>query len=118
MLKLSDLVLDTFNCNCHTTASDSLWMEVPVLTKLGKQFAARVCASLLNAVNLPELVTENICDYKSLAIELGKNKNKLLKIKHELKVGKKNKPLFDTKRYAKNLEKGLLGAFLLSRVKV
>ena len=116
-LRHIDLVLDTFNCNCHTTASDALWMEVPVITKLGKQFAARVCASLLNAVNLPELVTENICDYKSLAIELGKNKNKLLKIKHELKVGKKNKPLFDTKRYAKNLEKGLLGAFLLSRRK-
>ena len=116
-LRHIDLVLDTFNCNCHTTASDALWMEVPVLTKLGNQFAARVCASLLNAVNLPEMVTENIYDYKSLAIELGQNKNKLLKIKRELKLGKKNKPLFDTKRYAKNLEKGLLSAFLLSRRK-
>ena len=116
-LRHIDIVLDTFNCNSHTTASDALWMEVPVLTKSGKQFAARVCASLLNAVNLSELVTENIDDYKSLAVELGKNKNKLLKIKRELKFGKKNKPLFDTKRYTKNLEKGLLGAFLISRRK-
>ena len=116
-LRHIDLVLDTFNCNSHTTASDALWMEVPVLTKSGKQFAARVCASLLNAVNLSELVTENINDYMSLAIELGKKKNKLLQIKRELKLGKKNKPLFDTKRYTKNFEKGLLDAFLISRRK-
>ena len=116
-LRHIDLVLDTFNCNSHTTASDALWMEVPVLTKSGKQFAARVCASLLNAVNLSELVTENVNDYISLAIELGKKKNKLLQIKRELKFGKKNKPLFDTKRYTKNFEKGLLDAFLISRRK-
>ena len=116
-LRHIDLVLDTFNCNSHTTASDALWMEVPVLTKSGKQFAARVCASLLNAVNLPELITENINEYQSIAVELGKNKNKLLKIKRKLKFGKKNKPLFDTKRYTKNLEKGLLNSFLISRRK-
>ena len=73
-LRHIDLFLDTFNCNAHTTASDALWMEVPVLTKIGKQFAARVCASLLYAVNLPELVTKDVNDYIKLAIALGKNK--------------------------------------------
>ena len=116
-LRHIDLFLDTFNYNAHTTASDALWMEVPVLTKLGKQFAARVCASLLYAVNLPELVTKDVNDYTKLAIALGKNKKEILEIKRKLKFGKSKKPLFDTKRYTKNFEKGLLEAFLIFRRK-
>ena len=116
-LRHIDLFLDTFNCNAHTTASDALWMEVPVLTKIGKQFAARVCASLLYAVNLPELVTKDVNDYIKLAIALGKNKKEILEIKRKLKFGKSKKPLFDTKRYTKNFEKGLLEAFFIFRRK-
>ena len=54
----ADLFLDTFNCNAHTTASDALWSGLPVVTKIGKQFAARVASSLLTAIGLPELITK------------------------------------------------------------
>jgi protein O-GlcNAc transferase len=57
--RLADLFLDTFNYNAHTTASDALWAGLPLVTKLGKGFAARVAGSLLNAVGLPELITQN-----------------------------------------------------------
>ena len=57
--RLADLFLDTFNVNAHTTASDALWTGLPIITKLGESFAARVAGSLLNAVGLPELITEN-----------------------------------------------------------
>jgi predicted O-linked N-acetylglucosamine transferase (SPINDLY family) len=53
----ADLFLDTFYYNGHTTASDALWAGLPLVTRLGDTFAARVAASLLNAVGLPELVT-------------------------------------------------------------
>src|SRR5262249_35296621 len=52
----ADLFLDTLPHNAHTTASDALWAGLPLLTCAGKSFAARVAASLLNAVGLPELV--------------------------------------------------------------
>ena len=45
----ADLFLDTFNVNAHTTASDALWAGLPVVTLAGRQFAARVGASLLRA---------------------------------------------------------------------
>jgi len=46
-------------------------MGLPVLTLIGNSFASRVAASLLNAVNMPELITYTQVEYESLAIELG-----------------------------------------------
>ena len=57
-IKCADLFLDTFNYNAHTTASDALWSGVPVITKQGKSFSARVCSSLLTSLNLEELIVK------------------------------------------------------------
>ena len=48
-LKYADLFLDTFPCNAHTTASDALWANVPIVTWHGRSFASRVASSLLHA---------------------------------------------------------------------
>ena len=72
---------------------------------------------MIYAVNLPELVTKNVNDYTKLAIALGKNKSEILEIKRKLKFEKSKKPLFDTKRYTKNFEKGLLESFFIFRRK-
>ena len=56
-IKQADLFIDTLPYNAHTTTSDALRMGLPVLTCMGNSFASRVAASLLNAVNLPELIT-------------------------------------------------------------
>src|SRR5215831_1264450 len=71
--RLADLFLDTSPCNAHTTASDSLWAGVPVLSQIGETFAGRVAASLLNAIGLCELVVPTAQAYESLAIELASN---------------------------------------------
>ena len=103
--KLGDLFLDTFNVNAHTTTSDSLWAGLPVLTMVGKSFSARVSASLLDSIGLKELVTNNISEYESMAINLAKNRNKLSKIRNRLNKNRKSYPLFNTSLYCKNLEK-------------
>ena len=109
--KHADLFLDTFCYNAHTTASDALWAGLPVITKKGEQFAARVSASLLTAVGLPELITETDADYENLIIELANQPEKLSKIRSKLQSNRLTKPLFDTKRYTRNFEAGLLQAY-------
>lgn len=110
--KHADLFLDTFNYNAHTTASDALWGGLPVVTKIGEQFAARVGASLLQAVDLPELITTTKEDYKALAISLAKDSATLKDIRQKLNTNLAKKPLFDTVRYTRNFEAGLEIAFL------
>ncbi|MDB0003052.1 tetratricopeptide repeat protein [Alphaproteobacteria bacterium] len=103
-LKLADLFLDTFNVNAHTTTSDALWAGTPVITKLGNSFASRVAASILKAVELPELVVQNEKQYESLILEIANSPKKLFKIKQTLSANKLSKPLFNSDMYINHLE--------------
>lgn len=103
--KLADLFIDTQPCNAHTTASDALWAGLPVLTCMGQSFAGRVAASLLNAIELPELVTHTEEEYEALAISLAKTPEKISEIKFKLEKNRLTTPLFDVKIFAKHIEK-------------
>jgi len=83
-LRHADLFLDTFAYNAHTTASDALYMGLPIVTKAGRQFAARVGASLLKAVGLPELVTETDSEYEALILDLAADPQRLTQIRDKL----------------------------------
>ncbi len=102
--RVADLFLDTLPFNAHTTASDALWAGLPVLTRLGESFASRVAASLLNAIRLPELITQTQEDYEALAIKLGNNPAKLQAIKDKLEANRLTTPLFDTALFTRNIE--------------
>jgi len=105
-IKLADLALDTFTYNGHTTTSDCLWAGVPVVTLRGNHFASRVSASLLTAVNLPELITNSVSEYEKLAIDLATNPKKLLSIRSSLLSKRLSEPLFNTQKFTRDLEKG------------
>ena len=113
-LKLADVFLDTFFVNAHTTASDALWAGVPVVTKIGEQFAARVAASLLSAIGLDELITRTNEEYEGLIAELVSCPDRIDEIKEKLHKNIKTKPLFNTKLYTKNFEKALLEVHQIS----
>ncbi len=102
----ADLFLDTFPCNAHTTASDALWVGLPLITCSGRGFATRVAGSLLKAVDLEELITTDPESYKTLAIELSHNPEKINQIKTKLKENHETWSLFNTEEYTKNLQKG------------
>jgi predicted O-linked N-acetylglucosamine transferase (SPINDLY family) len=101
---LADLFLDTLPYNAHTTASDSLWMGVPVVTCMGDAFAGRVAASLLHAVGLPELVTRTLDDYESLALRLATDPAELQAIRGKLAEQRLSCALFDTDRFRRHIE--------------
>ena len=101
---LADLFLDTFPYGAHTTASDALWMGVPVLTLKGRGFAARVCASLVHAAGLPELVCSTPNEYVVRAIGLGTDRARLADLRRRLIAGRDTCTLFDTPRLVRALE--------------
>jgi protein O-GlcNAc transferase len=102
--RAADLFLDTFHYNAHTTASDALWAGLPVVTRLGETFAGRVAASLLHAVGLPELVTRSAAQYEALALDLATHPEKLAALRARLAQNRLACPLFDTARFARNVE--------------
>lgn len=103
-LRLADLVLDTWPYNAHTTGSDALWAGVPLLTWPGPTFASRVGASLLHAAGLPELVASSPEEYEALALRLAQQPETLAELRGRLRAQRQVCALFDSERYARNLE--------------
>ena len=103
-IKHADLFLDSMPYNAHTMASDTLRMGVPVLTHMGESFASRVAASLLEAVKIPELVTNSKEGYESVAIKLANNPEKLKNIKDKLQRNLSVSNLYKSQLFTKNLE--------------
>ena len=91
------------NYNAGTTAIDSLWAGLPLLTKIGKSFSSRLAASILKACDLDELITFNESEYENLAIEFATNKSKLDSVREKI-INSRNCRLFDSLMYTKDLE--------------
>ncbi len=102
--RLADLFIDTLPYNAHTTASDALWAGLPVLTQIGESFAARVTASLLSAVGLPEMITHTREDYEATAIRLATHPEMLSHIRSKLHTNRLTSPLFKGRLFARHIE--------------
>jgi protein O-GlcNAc transferase len=103
-LSLADLFLDTLPYNAHTTASDALWVGLPVLTCAGRTFASRVAGSLVHALGLPELVTTSLGDYEAQALRLARHPRLLAALRRRLAVNRATAAPFDTSRQARHIE--------------
>jgi predicted O-linked N-acetylglucosamine transferase (SPINDLY family) len=106
--RLADLFLDTLPYNSHTTASDALWAGLPLVTCMGKAFPARVAASLLEAVGLPELITQTLEEYEALALALARDPERLAGLRQKLGTNRLVQPLFDTGRFCRHFEAALI----------
>jgi predicted O-linked N-acetylglucosamine transferase (SPINDLY family)/SAM-dependent methyltransferase len=103
-LPLADAVLDALACNGHTTTSDALWAGVPVITARGRHFASRVSESLLNAMDLPELVGADPDAMVRIATRVGTDEDYRVALRARVAANRWTAPLFDTARHARNFE--------------
>lgn len=102
--RLADLFLDTLPYNAHTTASDALWVGLPLLTCSGNSFAGRVASSLLRAVGLHEMITSTLNEYESVALNLATHPERLVQVKAKLARNRDVYPLFNTAEFTKHIE--------------
>ena len=93
--KLADLFLDTWPYNAGTTAVDALWAGLPVLTKMGKAYVARMATDALRTIEVPELITRTPQNYKELAIQLAHNPERLKQLKDKVQRNRVTTALFD-----------------------
>lgn len=105
-LPLADLALDTLPYNGHATGSDALWAGVPLVTCRGNTWAGRVGASLLQAVDLPELVADSLPAYEKLALALAQDPARLQALRSRLTQQARSRTLFDSARFTRALEDG------------
>jgi predicted O-linked N-acetylglucosamine transferase (SPINDLY family) len=104
----ADLFLDTWPCNGHTTASDALWMGVPLITLTGRSFPSRVATSLLRSLGLDELCTASLEDYEAVSLRIARNEGERARLRSQLEAARTTAELFDPRRYCRRLEQAYL----------
>ena len=100
----ADLFLDTAPYNGGATCNDALWAGLPVVTCCGRAYAARMAASLLQGIGVPELVTTSLEHYEALALALARDPAELARFRRKLVEARPQSALFDTERFCRNLE--------------
>ncbi|MDB5650852.1 MAG: glycosyl transferase [Hyphomicrobiales bacterium] len=101
---LADLFLDNAPYGAHTTAADAMWMGVPIVTLPGRSFASRVCASLVRAAGIEEMICASPADYVARAIAFGLDRPALQRVRQKLIDNRATCLLFDTALLVTKLE--------------
>lgn len=102
--RLAGLFLDTSPYNAGATGVAALWSGVPLVTMAGNSFVGRMAASMLPAVGLNELVTDDAEEYEALALKLAQDSKLLSAVRQRLQDNIRTTPLFDTDRFRRHLE--------------
>jgi predicted O-linked N-acetylglucosamine transferase (SPINDLY family) len=106
-LPLADLFLDNHPYNAGSTASDALWMGLPILTLSGRTFVSRMGGSILTAAGVPELITYTLPEYERKAISLARRPAEHQALRDRVARARQS-PAFDMQRLAQEIEHCLL----------
>jgi protein O-GlcNAc transferase len=110
-LELADMALDTTNYNGGATTSNALRAGLPVLTVLGRHWVSRMSASHLLSIGLPELVAQDLAEYRQKATDLATTSALLEATRNKLQQNLEKTPLFDAEQYVRYFEDGLAKAW-------
>jgi len=99
-----DLGLDSFPYNGHTTSLDSLWMGVPVVTRIGRTSVGRAGLSQLHHLDLLDLAADTDAGFIDAAVALGGDLTRLGALRSELRTRLERSPLMDAARFTGHVE--------------
>jgi predicted O-linked N-acetylglucosamine transferase (SPINDLY family) len=103
-ISLADVVLDTYPYNGATTTLETLWMEVPIVTRVGEQFAARNSYTFMVNAGITEGIAWTDEEYIQWGIKLGTDENLRKEVSWKLRQSKKTSPLWNGRQFAREME--------------
>ncbi|MBD2301034.1 O-linked N-acetylglucosamine transferase, SPINDLY family protein [Nostoc sp. FACHB-190] len=103
-LGIADVVLDTYPYNGATTTLETLWMGIPLVTRVGEQFAARNSYTMLVNAGITEGIAWTDTEYVEWGVRLGKDDNLRQQVARKLKASRQTAPLWNGKQFAREME--------------
>jgi len=104
-LDVADIVLDTYPYNGATTTLETLWMCIPMVTRVGEQFAARNSYTMMMNAGITEGIAWSDEEYVEWGIRLGTDEALRQQIAWKLRQSRKTSPLWNGKQFAREMEK-------------
>jgi predicted O-linked N-acetylglucosamine transferase (SPINDLY family) len=103
-LQIADVILDTYPYNGATTTLEVLWMGIPLVTKVGEQFAARNSYAFMKNVGLTEGIARTDEEYIEWGVKLGQDAQMRQHIRSKLKDSRQTSPLWNARQFTKDME--------------
>lgn len=103
-LAIADVVLDTYPYNGATTTLETLWMAIPMVTKVGQQFASRNSYTMMVNAGLTEGIAWSDEEYLDWGIRLGRDENLRKQISWKLRQSRRTAPLWNAKQFTRDME--------------
>jgi predicted O-linked N-acetylglucosamine transferase (SPINDLY family) len=103
-LAIADVVLDTYPYNGATTTMETLWMGIPMVTRVGQQFAARNSYTMMMNAGITEGIAWTDEEYVEWGIKLGKDENLRQQIAWKLRKNRQTAPLWNGKQFTREME--------------
>lgn len=103
-LSMADVVLDTYPYNGATTTLETLWMGIPLVTKVGEQFSARNSYTMLVNAGIEAGIAWTNEEYLEWGIRLGTDYQLRQKIAGQLRKSRQTAPLWNAKRFTQQME--------------
>ncbi|WP_051470002.1 O-linked N-acetylglucosamine transferase, SPINDLY family protein [Fischerella sp. PCC 9605] len=104
-LGIADVILDTYPYNGATTTLETLWMCIPMVTRVGEQFAARNSYTMMINAGITEGIAWTDEEYVEWGVRLGKDEALRQQIAWKLKQSRKTAPLWNGKQFTREMEK-------------
>jgi predicted O-linked N-acetylglucosamine transferase (SPINDLY family) len=107
-LAIADIVLDTYPYNGATTTLETLWMGVPIVTRVGEQFAARNSYTMMMNAGITQGIAWSDEEYVEWGVKLGKDEKLRQEIVWKLRKSRQTSPLWNGKKFAREMENAYL----------
>ncbi|WP_414561721.1 MULTISPECIES: O-linked N-acetylglucosamine transferase, SPINDLY family protein [unclassified Anabaena] len=104
-LAIADVVLDTYPYNGATTTLETLWMGIPLVTRVGEQFAARNSYTMMMNVGVTEGIAWTDAEYIEWGVRLGKDAVLRQQVAGKLRHSRQTAPLWNGKQFTLEMEK-------------
>ncbi len=104
-LGIVDVVLDTYPYNGATTTLETLWMGIPLVTRVGEQFAARNSYTMMRNAGITEGIAWTDEEYVEWGVRLGKDAALRQQISWKLRQSRQSAPLWNAKQFTREMEK-------------
>jgi predicted O-linked N-acetylglucosamine transferase (SPINDLY family) len=103
-LYIADIVLDTYPYNGATTTLEVLWMNIPIVTRVGEQFFARYTYTMLKNIGVEEGIAWNDAEYVEWGIRFGTDHELRERVIRKIRQSKHSAPLWNAKQFARDME--------------
>ncbi len=102
--QLADIVLDTYPYSGATTTLETLWLGIPLVTRVGEQWAARNSYAFMMNAGITEGIAWSDQEYIDWGIRLGQDEDLRAKVSWKLHKSRQTSPLWNAKQFTKEME--------------